>query len=370
MFIINGYCVSTLSDPLASAPSKSISNASDVTTETILAGLESNYSKIHGLSCRYTIRQKTTKSGEELLKDSIRGPARYQRVQWKAQPHENLILYQIELRDEATDEVVDGRRVTFDGSKGSELAERPDGARAASVRTNVPGVEGSVAALPTLSGVHVFGFGLPLHRVLSGAESLALADQSVTDGSYRIIATDCKKTSGSKCDVTVDVDVASGFVIRQVEIAETGNRKGFRSKFVADAIDHHHTHENEIVSFPSKAGFEFWHPRITSEPMGFGTIELEELTLTAVQPKEEFYQDFTPGTVVHNVDTGKSFIAGDRDDQLVTARADQAVEELRKASRTTSKDRASAPSYSYAPTIVAGTIALLAFAAFLLLRRR
>lgn len=355
----------------------------DVKIETLIAGLESNYSKIESVVCRYAVRHQTTKAGEKLLSTVFPQAAGshaekphtsfYQRGFWQTKPPAHLFLYRIESRDEATEAVSNTQVFAFDGTKGFQLSQTGDGARLGTVRTGVLDPPASSRAIETLSGIRVSGLNLPLHRVIAGAESAHLdgTHRIGTNECYRVIAKGCKDTLGNPCDVTVYIDLAPGFVVRELEIIETAKaREGFRYKFASQLIGSHHTEHDESVPFPSKATVEFCHPRGGAEPIAIEIVEVEELRLNAPLGTEEFRLEFPPGTVVHNSDTETNSIAGDGDDKLVADRARQALEELQNASRSSQKERASPPSHSNIPTIVAGAVALLIFVAVLVLRRR
>ncbi len=355
----------------------------DVKVETLIAGLESNYSKIESVVCRYAVRHQTTKAGEKFIgtafPQSVGSHAEkphtsfYQRGFWQTKPAAHLFLYRIEWRDEATEAVSNTQVFTFDGTKGFQLSQTGDGARFGTVRTGVLDPPSSSSAIETLSGIRVFGLNLPLHRVLVGAESVHLdgTHRIGMNECYRVLARGCKDTLGNPCDVTVYIDLASGFVVRELEIIETAKaREGFRYKFASQLIGFHYTEHDENVPFPSKATVEFRHPRGGAEPIAIEIVEVEELRLNAPLQTEEFRLEFPAGTVVHNADTEGNSIAGDGDDKLVADRARQAIEELQNASRSSQKERASPPSHSIMPTIFAGAVALLIFVAVFVLRRR
>ncbi len=357
----------------------STSSHDDITAEILIAGLESRYSRVESIVCRYVVRGKDTKAGKELVESLAekagdpppkRSTPWYQRIVWKANLPEKMFLYEIERRDEVTDRLAEKTRLVFDGQRGSELSVSADGQQVGNTRTGVLEAPAFSSLLVSLSGVQVWGYGLPLHRVLTSGESLVLDGNELVEKSqcHRLVATGCKTRSGSVNTVTAHIDVSGGFVVRQLEFNQTKGRVGSREKYVAEKLEKYLLPDGENMFFPVRAKGEFWYPT-KREPIIVCRVDVEELGLNQSVRREEFKLEFPAGTMVHDKDKGNSFIAGDGDDRLVAERSDQAIRALQEASATHEKDRAVAPKYSYVPSVIAGVIGVLVLVLVVLVRR-
>jgi hypothetical protein len=363
---------------LALARSSLAENMQDVPLATLLAGIEANYSRVDSVTCRFEMRTRHTEAGRQLGR-TLRRPGvvatrppteRVEYVHWRAKPHEGLFRYDIEVREERTNELLEKRLVTFDGSRGVTYSSRGAGSEKtiATIGSEPPGALSLTHTAPSaLIGGLVYLYNLPLHRVLAEAESLTDAGK-VRIGDVecrRLEAEGCINSAQSRNRFRVDVDPLADFSIRQIDVHYEKSGRTFRNKTVS--VTRHQLPTGEGLLFPTVITSEFWDRRY-DEPVNVTQVEVKEVSFADAHALRDFQFEFPSGTVVRDEDKGVNFVVGDADDEAAGRTAEQAIEELRK--KQGAPDRATPPSFSTLPSIAAAIVALGVGALVLWLRRR